>query len=293
MFLISFSARATDEEWENFCVMKKSRPARSCAREFWKFTFPSATGSTQIQISPPILTCSKLWHDCERARERQDERNGVRGWRNSTVKWHWSRRRTPKKKLSFSYTTRAIEQTLCTFHHIVVVSLALSAAIISTTGMPLATEHERREGREMITNYFDISFCSVSFSFFYLNSILLCAVLWHFWIGFMVAKAMLLISWASRMPFTFTTLARTRNHFYRISHTEIVKPSRIHFKLHFFLAHFATLSQFTLLSSVVNWSEGKEDDVDSNSTFYQDFYHRFESQTRTFAHFHSLSSLGK
>lgn len=133
----------------------------------------------------------------------------------------------------------------------------LSAAITNTTGMPVATEHERREGREMITNYFDISFCSVSFSLFYLNSILLCAVLWHFWIGFMVATAMLLISWASRMPFTFTTPPEHEITF--IEFLTLRLSNRVNFtsSFTFSLAHFATLSQFTLLSSVVNWSEGK------------------------------------
>lgn len=211
-----------------------------------------------IQISPPILTCSKLWHDCERARERQDERNGVRGWKNSTVKWHRSRRRTPKKK---SYHSRTpLEPSNRHFAHstISLSSHLLSAAITNTTGMPVATEHERREGREMITNYFDISFCSVSFSLlFYLNSILLCAVLWHFWIGFMVATAMLLISWASRMPFTFTTPPEHEITF--IEFLTLRLSNRVNFTSSFTfpLAHFATLSQFTLLSSVVNWSEGK------------------------------------
>lgn len=238
MFLISFSARATDEEWENFRVMKKSRPARSCAREFLKihisFRAP-ATGSTLIQISPPILTCSKLWHDCERARERQDERNGVRGWRNSTVKWHRSRRRTPKKKvIILVHHSSHRTDTL----HIPPYRCRLTCALCCHH------QHHRhasrnwtwKEGRTRDDNKLFWYFLLLSFvlSLFFTSTAFSCvqfygisgsASWWQQWCCWYHEQAGCR-SLSQHSP-------RTRNHFYRISHTEIVKPSRFHFKLHF------------------------------------------------------------
>lgn len=121
------------------------------------------SGNSHFLLFVPIQISTRFSHvqNYDMSASEWDEEN-------STVKWHWSRHTPKKKVIILVHHTRAIEQTLCNipptfavvWHHL-------------TTGMP--SQLNMNGEREMITNYFDISFCSsLSRRFFFTSTAFSC-----------------------------------------------------------------------------------------------------------------------
>lgn len=201
MFLISFSR----EFFFSRVMKKKSRPARVEQREERErkileihiSSFSSRFKSRLDSHMFKIMTCL-----------RANEMRKIQQWNDTEADTH-----RKKKVIILVHHTRAIEQTLCNipptfavvWHHL-------------TTGMP--SQLNMNGEREMITNYFDISFCSSLSRRFFLpqQHSPVCSFM-AFLNRLHGATEMLLISWASRMSFTLPPVKNTKSHFYRISST--------------------------------------------------------------------------